>query len=170
MMNCPRDRSVLTQVEYDHEVVQMCPQCKGEWLAAGELQRIVRHHDEVFTREEIASLEGFNKEILTAEINDHDELDCPECEGIRMEHFNYGDTSGIILHKCEQCNGIWTDKDQLQKVEALVDGWKGCLAQDLEQYGGILRKVELEEEQELDKAVSVSRFGFVNSILRHFTV
>jgi hypothetical protein len=86
-----------------------------------------------------------------------------------MEHFNYGDTSGIILHKCLQCGGVWMDKDELQKVEEVVDGWKGYLNEDLAKYGPILTKVELNEEAELEKDVSISRFGFVNSILRHFT-
>jgi hypothetical protein len=169
-MNCPRCASVLNAVEYDGETVQVCSQCKGEWLAAGELKRILDHHNEVFTPEEIASIDGLNKEIYTAEINDHDELNCPQCEGVQMEHFNYGDTSGIILHRCVQCSGIWTDKDQLEKIEALVDGWKGCLGQDIEKYGGILKAVEIQEELELEKDVSISRFGFVNSILRHFTI
>jgi len=158
----------LNVVEYDGEQVQVCPQCQGEWLAAGELKRILDHHDEVFTAEEIASIEGVNKEVFTAEKDDHDELDCPECAGIRMVHFNYGDTSGIILHKCEQCGGIWMDKDQLRKVEELVDGWKGCLNDDLTKYGGIVKKVELQEEQELKKNASISRAGFVHAALRGF--
>jgi len=167
-MNCPRCQSPLGTVEYDGEQIEVCAACKGEWLSSGELQRILQHHDEVFTADEIASIQGVNKEIFTVEREDHDELDCPQCAGIRMEHFNYGDTSGIILHKCLQCNGIWMDKDQLEKVEELVDGWKGCLNQDVAKYGGIVDKIELKEEADLEKDVSISRVGFVNAILRHF--
>jgi len=149
-------------------VVEVCPDCKGEWLHAGELQKIVEHHDEVFTNEEIASLEAVNKEIFTAEKDDHDELNCPQCENTRMEHFNYGDTSGIVLHKCPECGGIWTDKDQLKKVEAVVDGWKADLSQDLAKYGPVLQKVDTAEQKELDRDVSISRFAFVNAVLRRF--
>ena len=99
-MNCPRCNSVLQSVEYDGQKVEVCSGCKGEWLFAGELQKIVEHHDEIFTPEEIASLDAVNKEIFTAEKDDKDELNCPACGDVRMEHFNYGDTSGIILHKC----------------------------------------------------------------------
>ncbi len=146
----------------------MCSGCKGEWLSSGELGRIVEHHNEVFTPEEIASIEGVNKDIFTAEKDDHDALNCPQCGGVPMEPFNYGDTSGIILHRCTQCNGIWMDKDQLVKVEEVVDGWKGYLNQDLEKYGPLVKKIEVEEKAEEDKAVSISRFGFVNAILRRF--
>jgi Zn-finger nucleic acid-binding protein len=135
---------------------------------AGELEKIVEHHDEVFTAEEIASLPAVKKPILTAEKDDHDELDCPVCENVRMEHFNYADTGGIILHKCLECGGIWTDKDELKKVEELVDGWKADLNQDTAKYGPILQKIEDQEQKELGKDVSISRFGFVNAVLRHF--
>ena len=168
IMKCPRCNSVLAKTEYDGVTIEVCQECEGEWLFAGELEKIVEHHDEVFTPEEIASLDAVNKEIFTAEKDDHDELNCPACENVPMEHFNYGDTSGIILHRCPECDGIWMDKDELKKVEELVDGWKADLNQDAAKYGAILQKVEIEEQKELDKAVSISRFGFVNRVLRQF--
>jgi len=167
-MKCPRCSSILSSVESDGVTVEVCPGCQGEWLFAGELQKIVEHHDKVFTPGEIASLDAVNKEIFTAEKDDHDELNCPACENVPMEHFNYGDTSGIILHKCLECSGIWTDKDQLEKIEEVVDGWKADLNQDLAKYGPVLKKLEVEEQKQLDQAVSISRFGFVNSVLRQF--
>jgi Zn-finger nucleic acid-binding protein len=167
-MKCPRCSSVLKSVEYDGQTVDVCPGCQGEWLHAGELQKIVEHHDEVFTSQEIESLEAVDKEIFTAEKDNHDELNCPACENVPMEHFNYGDTSGIILHKCTGCGGIWMDKDQLRKVEEVVDGWKSDLNKDAEQYGAVINKIELEEQKDLNRTVSISRFGFVNAVLRHF--
>jgi Zn-finger nucleic acid-binding protein len=167
-MKCPRCNSLLQSVEYDGQNVEVCSGCQGEWLFAGELQKIVEHHDEVFTSEEIASLDAVDKEIFTAEKDDHDELNCPACEKVQMEHFNYGDTSGVILHKCTECDGIWMDKDELRKIEELVDGWKADLNQDAGKFGGVLEKIEVEEQKELDKAVSISRFGFVNKALRRF--
>jgi uncharacterized protein len=167
-MNCPRCNSVLQSVEYDGQKVEVCSGCKGEWLFAGELQKIVEHHDEVFTPEEIASLDAVNKEIFTAEKDDKDELKCPACGDVQMEHFNYGDTSGIILHKCIECGGIWMDKDELKKIEDVVDGWKADLGQDANKYDSVLQKIDVEEQKELDKAVSISHFGFVNTVLRRF--
>jgi len=168
IMKCPRCGSVLNPVEYDGVKIEVCPGCKGEWLYAGELQKIVEHHDEVFTPEEIASLDAVNKEIFTAEKDDRDNLNCPCCENVPMEHFNYGDTSGIILHKCTECNGIWMDKDELNKVEELVDGWKADLNTDAAKFGPVLQKIDVEEQKELDRDVSISHIGFVNRVLRQF--
>jgi hypothetical protein len=167
-MKCPRCREDLKPVEYDHQIVEVCSGCQGEWLPAGELQALVEHHDEVFQPQELASLNAMDKEIFTAEKDDHDELNCPVCETVLMEHFNYADTSGIILHKCRDCGGIWMDKDELKKIEELVDGWKSDLNEDARRYGSVLQKIDIEEQKELDKSVSISRFGFVNSVLRHF--
>lgn len=167
-MKCPRCETVLKAVEYDEVQIQVCPDCKGEWLEAGELEKIAEHHEEVFTTEEIAKLDGVNKEIFTATETDHDELQCPECDGVEMKHFNYGETSGLLLDKCPKCGGIWMDAGQMEKVEELVDGWKSHLEQDTEKYGAILDKVAAKETEELDRSVSISRFGFVNSVLREF--
>jgi len=167
-MKCPRCGSVLNQIQKEGVKIEVCSGCHGEWLHAGELQKIVERHSEVFTPEEIASLDAVNKEIFTAEKDDHDELNCPCCQSVRMEHFNYGDTSGIILHKCPECGGIWTDSEQLKKMEELVDGWKACLNRDAVKYRSILRKIALKEQQELDKTVSISGFSFVNAVLRQF--
>ena len=113
-------------------------------------------------------MDAVNKEIFTAEKDDHDDLNCPVCENVLMEHFNYGDTSGIILHKCLECEGIWADKDELNKIEELVDGWKADLNQDIGKYSSVLQKIELEEQKEINRNVSISRFGFVNALLRRF--
>ena len=60
------------------------------------------------------------------------------------------------------------DKDELRRVEALVDGWKSHLADDEEKFGPILEKVEQQEQAEMKKNASISRFGFINAILRRF--
>jgi hypothetical protein len=60
------------------------------------------------------------------------------------------------------------DKGELNKIEELVDGWKADLNQDVAKYGSVLQKVEIEEKKELDRDVSISRFGFVNRVLRLF--
>jgi len=40
--------------------------------------------------------------------------------------------------------------------------------EDVAKYGSVLQKVELQEQQDLDRNVSISGVGFVNAILRYF--
>jgi len=168
-MKCPRCNSLLTEVEYDGVEVEVCSDCRGEWLHAEELQKIVEHHDHVFSAKEITSLEAVSKPVLAVEDQSRDVLNCPYCETLEMERFNYADTSGILLHKCLECGGIWADKEQLERIEELVAGWKDCLAQDAGKYAVILKKIDAEETKEYDRDVSLSRFGFVNAFLRRFS-
>jgi len=51
----------------------------------------------------------------------------------------------------------------------LVDGWKACLNKDTAKYGTVLKKINTEEQNELDRDVTISRFGFVNAFLRRFS-
>jgi len=165
-MKCPRCRSVLRVVEYDGIQIEVCSDCRGEWLHAEELEKIVEHHDHVFSARDIAALETVNRPLTPMEEQDRDILNCPHCETIEMERFNYADASDLQLHKCPECGGIWADKDQLEKVEELVDGWKASLTEDTAKYGPILKKIAAEERKELDRDVSISRFAVVNTILR----
>jgi Zn-finger nucleic acid-binding protein len=167
-MRCPRCNSILTGVEFDGVEVEVCSECRGEWLYAEELQKIVEHHDNVLSSKEIAALEAVHKPILTVEEQSRDALNCPYCETIEMERFNYATTSGIMLHKCLECGGIWADKEQLEKIEELVESWKECLNSDAAQFGSVLKKISAEESREFDHDVTISRFGFVNAFLRRF--
>lgn len=165
-MKCPRCRAGLGEVEHDGVQVEVCRDCRGEWLHAEELEKIIEHHDHVFSEDEIAALDAVNHAVTPMEDKDRDVLHCPHCETIEMERFIYADTSGVVLHNCPECGGIWVDKDQLEKIEELVDGWKARLNQDVATYRPILKKIATEERKELDRDVSISRFGFVNTILR----
>ena len=165
-MKCPRCRSVLRVVEYDGIQVEVCSDCRGEWLHAEELEKIVEHHDHVFSDRDITALESVSHPVTAFEEQDRDILNCPHCETIEMERFNYADASDLQLHKCPECGGIWADKDQLEKVEELVDGWKESLTRDAATFGPALKKIAIEERKELDRDVSISRFAVVNTILR----
>ena len=53
-------------------------------------------------------------------------------------------------------------------MKKLVDGWKADLGKDEKQYGSVLQKINAEEQKELNRDVSISRFGFINAVLRRF--
>ena len=48
-----------------------------------------------------------------------------------------------------ECDGIWMDKDELKKIEELVDGWKADLNQDAGKFGAVLQKIDVEEQANL---------------------
>ena len=167
-MKCPRCNAAFVVVEYAGIQVELCSECRGEWLHAEELQKVVEHHDHVLSAKEIAALEAVSQPVQPVEDQDRDVLNCPHCETLELERFNYAGDSGVLLHKCPECGGVWADKEQLEKIEELVDAWKACLEQDAAEYAPILKKIAAEERKEMDREVTLSRFGFVNAALRRF--
>lgn len=53
---CPRDGSILSP-RVEHGVnIEACPQCKGIWLDAGELEAILKQEDEALVTRWVRSL------------------------------------------------------------------------------------------------------------------
>jgi len=168
MLQCPRDGDVLCNIEYEGVEIETCPTCKGEWLDSDELKKIVQTAEQQFTPEEIADLDAVNRSVFHIDDSVPNQVQCPKCEGVELNRFNYASSSGIELDKCPACGGIWLDKDELEKVQILIEESNKQLGQDMKKYGKLLGKVRVEQEAGVDRAVSVSRFGFVNAILRYF--
>lgn len=167
-MKCPRCRTTLQPIEYEGEEIETCPGCQGEWLDDGELKSIVKKVEKVFTAREIAALDAVNKNIFKIKELDADVITCPCCPGTHLRRFNYASSTGILLDKCPECHGIWLDKDELEKVQILVEEWSKKLGEDQKTYGSLLRKTQARCEEELKQAACVSHFGLVNAVLRRF--
>jgi len=164
-MNCPRCYTILCTIAYEGIDVETCPDCQGEWLDAGELKKIVQTIEKTFTQDEIEALDAINKNIFTLDDTPENEVNCPKCPATELNRFNYASSTGIALDKCPQCGGIWLDRAELEKVQILVEEWHKKLEEDKEKYGPIIEKTRKQVEARMDKAVSVSRFGFINAIL-----
>jgi Zn-finger nucleic acid-binding protein len=147
--------------------IETCPGCEGEWLDGGELGKIVHTVEEAFSPEEVEALDAVNESVFTLDDSPANQLMCPTCTGVELNRFNYACSSGIALDKCPGCEGIWLDKDEIENVQILVEEWDKKLEEDLETYGPILEKTREQSQAQMDEAVSVSHFGFVNAILRN---
>src|SRR5690348_1557141 len=105
-MKCPRCKTLLSSTENDDVRTETCPECEGEWLDEGELEKIAERQAETFSPQEIAALVAVNHKIFKIQECEHDGLLCPHCETIELGHFNYSATNRIILDKCPECAGI----------------------------------------------------------------
>ncbi len=161
-MKCPRCGKVLRTIGYEGIQVETCDGCQGEWLDATELGHVVRTREIRFDADERRAVAAATKiKGVEIEVQGH-ELACPKCGG-ETHPLNYGGDTGIIIDKCTDCQGIWLDGGELEKVQMVVEGWKDGLDDDLAKYGARLRKVAEKVDREDD--VKISRFGFVNSII-----
>ncbi len=166
-MKCPKCETTLSAIVYEGVDIETCPGCEGEWLDGGELKRIVRTVEETFSGEEIEKLDALNRNIFT--ITDSTPLiECPRCQGVRLNRFNYAASTGVVLDKCPECKGLWLDRDELEHVQILVEEWQKKLGENIDRYGQLLEKVKAKCEARIGGSADISRFGFINAILRRF--
>ncbi|HDZ21253.1 MAG TPA: hypothetical protein ENH78_08175 [Phycisphaerae bacterium] len=165
-MTCPRCGGGLRTIDYEGGKIETCTGCGGEWLDGGELGQIVRTVEETFPREMRDSLDAINKNMFSIDDEVENEVSCPKCPGVELNRFNYACSSGIAIDRCPECSGIWLDKDELEKVQILVEEWQAKLEEDLETYGPLVEKVRQEAEQLDRESGNISRSAYVNAVLR----
>jgi len=114
-MNCPKCKTSLEQIDYEGAQIDKCNRCNGTWLDDGEIVRIVKTREETFSPELVKetlalAFSGIPKEEQINVVN------CPKCNS-GMEPINYDYSSGIILDRCPNCQGLWLDGGELEKVQ-----------------------------------------------------
>jgi len=166
MMKCPRCSSELRTIDYEGSQIETCPGCQGEWLDGGELKQIVQTVEESFPQDMRDSLDAVNKSIFAIDESLENQLSCPKCSTVELNRFNYASSSGIALDKCPECGGIWLDKDEIEHVQVLVEEWKSKLEEDMAEFGPVLEKIKREAGDREQDDTRISRFGFVNAVLR----
>jgi hypothetical protein len=161
-MQCPKCNQPLEGIDYQGVHIETCPACGGDWLDASELKSIVLARKMRFNESECLAIAKATKiaGVPLATLDRH--LICPRCGGT-THPVNYGDDSGIIIDKCAQCNGIWLERGELEKVQELVEGWDDELPDDLAQYGPKLRQITADVNNDL--TVHISHYALINTCI-----
>ena len=165
-MKCPRCSSELKTIDYEGADIETCPGCGGEWLDDGELKKIVQTVEKTFPQEMIDSLDAINRNIFSIDESVDNQLSCPICSTVELNRFNYASSSGIAIDRCPECRGIWLDKEEIENVQVLVEQWRSKLAEDMDEFGPLLDKIREEAEARGQEPLTISRFAFVNAVLR----
>lgn len=88
--------------------VDHCPSCRGWWLDALELERIIELNPrEVRHRDSSAS---------RADRDAKSPLPCPHCGGGQLIRLNSLERPGTVLDTCTVCFGVWADAGELTHV------------------------------------------------------
>lgn len=161
-MRCPHCQADLRIESYEGVEIETCDGCGGEWIDYDELRKIVRLREVKFTPEEqraISAASSIAPDVLKTLDRD---LPCPKCGGT-TDALNYGGDTGIVVDRCTQCHGIWLDREELEKVQAVIEGWDDALPEDLRKYGPKLHDVAVQMDRADD--VRVSRLPFVGRFI-----
>ncbi len=116
---CPKCDQALHILEFKDVEIDLCPQCKGVWLDAGEVERIV---EKTGAPPDNPLVEGLQKE--GEKIKGRKFL-CPRCDRT-MRQIQLGQTQeALVLERCPAGDGIWFDENELQGLFSKFSGKDG---------------------------------------------
>ena len=165
-MKCPQCAQELKQVTYEAVAIHTCGSCGGEFIGTPELGHIVRARQERFSpelREMLAQRTPRSGVAADA----HPALCCPGC-GEPMMAFSYGGDSGVFVDRCESCDGLWLDCEELQRIQILQERWADEAPDQLKRICVDLEKARREAAQATSSAFADSRFAFINALINRY--
>jgi Zn-finger nucleic acid-binding protein len=101
---CPTCGQDLARLVYEGTLLNNCDNCGGLWLDRGELGALIQLAREKLQRLR-TQLEPPNPATLSG---DAAGAVCPTCRD-EMRYHEYGLGSGVFIHQCEGCRGLWMD-------------------------------------------------------------
>ncbi|MCZ6850109.1 MAG: zf-TFIIB domain-containing protein [Planctomycetota bacterium] len=163
-MKCPQCSSTMQGIEYEGVPIQTCESCGGEFIGGAELAHVVRTRQEQFDVE-LKDMLAQRKPIFGVPQPQTKRLHCcPGC-GEPMNVLNYGADSGIYVDRCEGCDSLWLDHQELEKIQALMERRTDEAPQQLQAIADKLELARREAAQSTADAFAGSRFAFVNALI-----
>jgi len=161
-MNCPVCDKAMKPVCYEGCAIHTCEACGGEFVPGECLTTIVRVRQEKFPESIMAQVATRVPEFgVFCEARG---LKCPACEN-PMRSLNYSGDSGVCIDRCELCNGVWLDHDELEKVQTLLEHWQDHAPATVRDIAGQLERSRAHAAAKSSKAFQGSRFSFVNAVI-----
>lgn len=114
-MKCPtcNNQELDQKINADSVNVGSCSECSGMWFETDELRKARDKNDE--------STNWFDfdlwKDLDTFDLETSNRV-CPS-DSVALHKLHYGD-SDIEIEACKNCNGIWLDKDEFEKIMEYV--------------------------------------------------
>lgn len=116
---CPACKEKMALENYEGVKIDRCNSCQGTWCDKGELQQIIETKEKTFDSKMIVKLKVLKDwKVSAGEANS--DRPCPRC-GKMMRTVNYKDVPGLLIEKCQKNCGVWLDKNELEKVQALEE-------------------------------------------------
>jgi hypothetical protein len=104
-MECPvcKHQAMIT-LELNNVEIDYCLKCKGIWLDAGELEMLLGND---------ARTTGFLQSFRIEKNSGETKVKCPICRK-KMAKVSVGSEAAVIIDRCQNGDGIWFDKGELE--------------------------------------------------------
>lgn len=120
-MNCPACNKKLKNINYENQEIDLCLKCGGIWFDKDELFEVT---NSLLSKNKIdpqTVKEAYRDKIINLDKIKQLQRKCPRCN-VDMRLNNHSYDSNIIIDKCPNCNGIWTDKGEMQAIAKYIKG------------------------------------------------
>jgi Zn-finger nucleic acid-binding protein len=114
LFSCPRCLDPMDHVVHQGIALNQCRVCGNLWLDQGELGALID-----LPREALVALDASSPSARHALGGAPRSLPCPVCPGELREH-EYAVASGIRIHSCSLCKGLWIPPDALVPIQRFV--------------------------------------------------
>ena len=108
-VQCPSCKDCLREVSFGGVKTDQCDSCKGYWFQKDEFRLAKDKEEKRINWMDIDLWESENDFTVSKK-----NRECPDCETALFE-VNYGD-SDIKVDFCGECEGVWLDKGEFQKI------------------------------------------------------
>ena len=109
-MKCPDCIVELRQTDHHGVHIDECPRCLGRWFDRDELRRAKDRSDPDLRW---LDFDSFARNTVASPAASRGRL-CPRCS-VEMGVIAY-ETSGVLIDKCDRCQGIWLDHGEFEKI------------------------------------------------------
>ena len=92
---------------------------------------------------------------------------CPTC-GEPMQVITYGGDTGVYVDRCESCDGLWLDQQELERIQILSERWADEGPSQLAAIWDQLETARRQAAARTNKVFASSRFAFINALINRF--
>jgi Zn-finger nucleic acid-binding protein len=114
LFSCPRCFDPMDPILHQGITLNQCRVCGNLWLDRGELGALIKLPTSSLT--ELSTLPPAELHAPVAPPT----FPCPACNGELREH-EYAANSGLRIHSCGGCRGVWLDPTLLLKIQQFVE-------------------------------------------------
>ena len=111
-MKCPCDGTELARVELAGIQLDKCHKCDGIWCDPGEMEQLRDAH--LTSAEEVLKEKYGDPSIQEGRTDGY--MQCPRCEGGRLQRCHYTYVKPVKIDRCEMCLGVWLDRGELDAI------------------------------------------------------
>ena len=166
-LKCPQCAAALDVNTYEDVLIHACNSCGGEFIGGDGLGHIVRTRQERFSPDLKRALAERKPTFGVPSEKMQRSLCCPSC-GEPMTVVSYGGDTGVFVDRCESCDALWLDHEELERIQVLQERWSDEAPQQLQAIGTELETARRRAAQRTSKTFAGSRFAFVNALINRF--